>query len=49
MESVAYPAKQGALDGDIVMGNDFRVIQFTPPGSECSISFGKGVTAAGGK
>jgi hypothetical protein len=28
------------------MGNDFRVVQFTPPGSGCSISFGKGVTPA---
>jgi catechol 2,3-dioxygenase-like lactoylglutathione lyase family enzyme len=35
------------LDDDIVMGNDFRVVQLTPPGSGCSISFGKGVTAAG--
>jgi catechol 2,3-dioxygenase-like lactoylglutathione lyase family enzyme len=34
------------LDDDIVMGNDFRVVQFTSPGSECSISFGRGVTAA---
>jgi catechol 2,3-dioxygenase-like lactoylglutathione lyase family enzyme len=34
------------LDDDIVMGSDFRVVQFTPPGSGCSISFGKGVTAA---
>src|SRR5580698_4380951 len=34
------------LDDDIVMGNDFRVIQFTPPGSASSISFGKGVTDA---
>jgi catechol 2,3-dioxygenase-like lactoylglutathione lyase family enzyme len=34
------------LDDDIVMGNDFRVVQLTPPGSGCSISFGKGVTAA---
>jgi catechol 2,3-dioxygenase-like lactoylglutathione lyase family enzyme len=34
------------LDDDIVVGNDFRVVQFTPPGSGCSISFGKGVTAA---
>jgi catechol 2,3-dioxygenase-like lactoylglutathione lyase family enzyme len=32
------------LDDDIVMGNDFRVVQFTPPGSGSSISFGKGVT-----
>jgi len=34
------------LDDDIVMGNDFRVVQFTPPGSGSSISFGKGVTTA---
>jgi len=34
------------LDDDIVMGNNFRVVQFTPPGSGCSISFGKGVTEA---
>ena len=34
------------LDEDMVMGNDFRKVQFTPPGSGCSISFGKGVTSA---
>jgi catechol 2,3-dioxygenase-like lactoylglutathione lyase family enzyme len=34
------------LDDDIVMGDDFRIVQLTPPGSGCSISFGKGVTAA---
>jgi catechol 2,3-dioxygenase-like lactoylglutathione lyase family enzyme len=34
------------LDDDLVMGDDFRVVQLTPPGSGCSISFGKGVTAA---
>jgi catechol 2,3-dioxygenase-like lactoylglutathione lyase family enzyme len=34
------------LDDDIVNGNDFRVVQFTPPGSRSSISFGKGVTLA---
>jgi catechol 2,3-dioxygenase-like lactoylglutathione lyase family enzyme len=34
------------LDDDLVRGNDFRVVQLTPPGSGCSISFGKGVTAA---
>jgi catechol 2,3-dioxygenase-like lactoylglutathione lyase family enzyme len=34
------------LDDDVVMGNDFRVVQLTPPGSGSSISFGKGVTAA---
>jgi catechol 2,3-dioxygenase-like lactoylglutathione lyase family enzyme len=34
------------LDADYDSGNDFRVIQFTPPGSGCSIIFGKNVTAA---
>jgi catechol 2,3-dioxygenase-like lactoylglutathione lyase family enzyme len=35
------------LDADYAApGGDFRVIQFTPPGSECSIIFGKNVTAA---
>ena len=34
------------LDDDMVMGNDFRKVQFTPTGSGNSISFGKGVTAA---
>jgi catechol 2,3-dioxygenase-like lactoylglutathione lyase family enzyme len=32
------------LDDDIVNGNDFRVVQLTPPGSGSSISFGKGIT-----
>jgi catechol 2,3-dioxygenase-like lactoylglutathione lyase family enzyme len=35
------------LDADFATpGGDFRVIQFTPPGSGCSIIFGKNVTAA---
>ena len=34
------------LDGDFVVGNEFRGIQFTPPGSPCSIHFGKGLTSA---
>ena len=34
------------LDKDTAVGNDFRVVQFTPPGSASSISFGKGLTAA---
>ena len=34
------------LDADYDNGNDFRVIQFTPPGSSCSIIFGKAVTGA---
>jgi len=34
------------LDADFAAGDDWRVIQFTPPGSECSVIFGKNVTAA---
>ena len=34
------------LDADYDSGKDFRVIQFTPPGSGCSIIFGRNVTAA---
>jgi len=29
------------LDADYDNGADFRVIQFTPPGSGCSVIFGK--------
>jgi catechol 2,3-dioxygenase-like lactoylglutathione lyase family enzyme len=34
------------LDADFASGDDFRVIQFTPPGSGCSVIFGRNVTAA---
>src|SRR4029077_20219562 len=34
------------LDADFAAGEDWRVIQFTPPGSGCSVIFGKNVTAA---
>src|SRR6187455_2715816 len=34
------------LDADFAAGETFRVVQFTPPGSPCSIHFGKGVTPA---
>ncbi|HLH31750.1 MAG TPA: VOC family protein [Terriglobia bacterium] len=34
------------LDADYDNGADFRVVQFTPPGSGCSVIFGKNVTAA---
>src|SRR5437763_12286407 len=33
------------LDADFTKGDDFRVIQFTPHNSRCSIIFGKGVTS----
>jgi catechol 2,3-dioxygenase-like lactoylglutathione lyase family enzyme len=42
-----FYAKLGwRLDADFDNDKDFRVIQFTPPGSGCSIIFGKNVTAA---
>jgi catechol 2,3-dioxygenase-like lactoylglutathione lyase family enzyme len=42
-----FYAKLGwRLDANYAAGNDFRVIQFTPPGSGCSIIFGKNVTPA---
>ncbi|HKD64042.1 MAG TPA: VOC family protein [Candidatus Acidoferrales bacterium] len=34
------------LDADFESGKDYSVIQFTPPGSGCSIIFGKNVTPA---
>jgi catechol 2,3-dioxygenase-like lactoylglutathione lyase family enzyme len=34
------------LDADFAAGENWRVVQFTPPGSPCSIHFGKGVTTA---
>jgi catechol 2,3-dioxygenase-like lactoylglutathione lyase family enzyme len=34
------------LDADRSAGDDFRLIQFTPPGSACSVQFGTGLTTA---
>lgn len=34
------------LDADFVNGDAFRVVQFTPPGSNTSVHFGKGLTPA---
>jgi catechol 2,3-dioxygenase-like lactoylglutathione lyase family enzyme len=43
----AFYARLGwRLDADFAAGDDWRVIQFTPPGSPCSVIFGKNVTAA---
>jgi catechol 2,3-dioxygenase-like lactoylglutathione lyase family enzyme len=42
-----FYAKLGwRLDADFDSGKDFRVIQFTPPGSGCSVIFGRNVTSA---
>jgi catechol 2,3-dioxygenase-like lactoylglutathione lyase family enzyme len=34
------------LDADVTTDPDFRVVQLTPPGSGCSVIFGRGVTTA---
>ena len=34
------------LDADFSNGDDFRVVQLTPPHSRCSIAFGKGIGTA---
>lgn len=34
------------LDADFAYGDDWRLVQMTPPGSPCSIMFGKGFTSA---
>jgi catechol 2,3-dioxygenase-like lactoylglutathione lyase family enzyme len=39
-----YESLGWRLDADVATGADFRVIQFTAPGSPCSIIFGTGVT-----
>ena len=43
----AFYAKLGwRLDADFDNGKDFRVVQFTPPGSGCSVIFGRNVSPA---
>ena|SRR5579871_5162862 len=34
------------LDADFPFDNGFRVVQFTPPGSQCSVQFGTKITSA---
>jgi catechol 2,3-dioxygenase-like lactoylglutathione lyase family enzyme len=34
------------LDEDVAPAENVRIVQFTPPGSGCSITFGNGLTAA---
>jgi catechol 2,3-dioxygenase-like lactoylglutathione lyase family enzyme len=34
------------LDADVTPGEDLRLVQFTPPGSGCSIQFGTNITSA---
>src|SRR5215831_2555065 len=43
----AFYARLGwRLDADFPFDNGFRVVQFTPPGSGCSIQFGRKMTTA---
>ena len=39
-----YQSLGWRLDADIVVGDAFRAVQLTPPHSQCSIAFGKGLT-----
>jgi catechol 2,3-dioxygenase-like lactoylglutathione lyase family enzyme len=41
-----YASLGWRLDADFAAGDEWRVIQFTPPGSSASVIFGKNVTAA---
>ncbi|HSC08211.1 MAG TPA: VOC family protein, partial [Steroidobacteraceae bacterium] len=41
-----YESLGWRLDADFASGDDWRLVQMTPPGSPCSIMFGKAFTAA---
>jgi len=41
-----YTALGWRQDADFAAGDDFRVVQLTPPGSACSVIFGTGITSA---
>jgi catechol 2,3-dioxygenase-like lactoylglutathione lyase family enzyme len=41
-----YTSLGWRLDADFSAGEEFRVVQVTPPQSPCSIIFGKGITTA---
>ena len=41
-----YESLGWRFDIDIEPGEGVRIVQFTPPGSGCSISFGQGITPA---
>jgi len=41
-----YESLGWRLDADFAVGNAFRVVQFTPPGSPSSVHFGTGLTSA---
>ncbi|HKD05775.1 MAG TPA: VOC family protein [Bryobacteraceae bacterium] len=41
-----YTKLEWRLDADYAKGDEFRIIQFTPPGSGCSVMFGTNITDA---
>lgn len=41
-----YEGMGWRLDADVAAGDDFRIVQLTPPGSGCSIQFGTNLTSA---
>ena len=41
-----YESLGWRLDADFAFDNGFRVVQFTPPGSGCSLQFGTKITSA---
>jgi catechol 2,3-dioxygenase-like lactoylglutathione lyase family enzyme len=41
-----YSSLGWRLDADFAFDNGFRVVQFTPPGSGCSVQFGTKITSA---
>jgi catechol 2,3-dioxygenase-like lactoylglutathione lyase family enzyme len=40
-----YDSLGWRLDADVARGDDFRIVQFTPPGSGCSIQFGTNIAS----
>jgi catechol 2,3-dioxygenase-like lactoylglutathione lyase family enzyme len=41
-----YESLEWRLDADVATGEDFRVVQLTPPGSPAAVIFGTGITSA---
>src|SRR5271155_2908333 len=41
-----YASLGWRLDADFPFDNGFRIVQFTPPGSGCSVQFGANITPA---
>jgi catechol 2,3-dioxygenase-like lactoylglutathione lyase family enzyme len=41
-----YESLGWRLDADFASGDEWRLVQMTPPGSPCSVMFGKGFTTA---